>query len=113
MKMKIVIASLFLVLAMPAAAEIKLLQRGYEVALSNLRLPATEGGTIAFRECDECSFITKRVNAETRWVLNGQRVSLEQFRESVAAVPADKRRHATVLRHLDTDRITRVSLYIR
>ncbi len=113
MKIRMLLAALFLAIALPAGAEITLLQKGYEVSLGNLRLPANENGTIAFRECDGCTFITKRVNAETRWVLNGQRVSLEKFREGVLAVPSNKIRHATVLRHLDTDRITRVSLYIR
>ncbi len=113
MKIRILLAALFLVFAMPAGAEIKLLQKGYEVSLDNLRLPANENGTIAFRQCDSCAFITKRVNADTAWVLNGQRVSLKKFRESVLAVPSDQVKHATVRRHLDTDRITRVSLYIR
>ena len=113
MKIKLILAALLLAFAVPAGAEIRLLQKGYEVSLGNLRLPATEGGTIAFRACDACAFITKRVNADTRWVLNGQRVSLEKFREGVLAVPQDKKRHATVLRHLDTDQITRVSLSVR
>ncbi|MDJ0698259.1 MAG: hypothetical protein QNJ07_00265 [Woeseiaceae bacterium] len=113
MKFRMLLAALFLAFAMPADAEIRLLQKGYEVSLANLRLPANENGTIAFRQCNACAFITKRVDADTRWVLNGQRVSLKKFRESVLAVPSDKTRHATVRRHLDTDRITRVSLNIR
>lgn len=113
MKSKILIAAIFLAMAIPAAAEITLLQQGYEVALGNLRLPRTETGTIAFKECAECPYITKRVTADTQWILNGKRTSLKKFREGVKMVPTDKKRHATVLHHLEADRITKVRLYVR
>lgn len=113
MRLNFVIAAAFLVIAAPVTAEIKLLEKGYEVALGDLRLPSVDNGTIAYKECKSCAFVTKQVNSETQWILNGQRVSLQKFRDSVDAVRSGKVRHATVRRHLDSGRITRVSVYIR
>ena len=54
MKLKLLITAALLSLALPAAADFKQVQEAYEVALSDMRLPRADGGTIAFKECAKC-----------------------------------------------------------
>ncbi len=105
----LVIAAVALVLTLPAAAEFKTVQRAHEVLVDDIRLPQNELGTLAFKSCDECALMVKRVTAETRWILDGRSLQLEQFRAGLAAVDDRERVSLTVLHHLETDRITEVS----
>ena len=47
-----------------------------EVALSDVRLPRTPNGTIAFKECRRCDYNVMRVGGDTRYRLNGTLVRL-------------------------------------
>lgn len=113
MKTRYLFTIILLALALPAAAEFRTIQRAYEVELSNLRLPQAEGGTIAFKPCSNCAYQTTRVTVSTRWVLNGQSMSLAKFREGIAGIEVQDRKSVTVLHHLEDDRVTRVAITIR
>lgn len=113
MNIKLVISAALLVLSFTAAAEFRTIQQAYEVELGNLRLPAAETGTIAFKACNECATETKRVGDFTRWVLNGATLSFDKFVEGVAAIADRDARYVTVVHHLEDDRITKVSLTVR
>ena len=106
------VSAALLALSMPAAAEFRTIQQAYEVDLSNLRLPAAEAGTIAFKACDECATKTKRVGDFTRWVLNGQTLSFGEFLEGVNAIANPEDAYVTVVHHLEDDRITKVAVGI-
>ena len=80
MKLKVLITAALLSLALPAAADFKQVQEAYEVALSDLRLPRAHNGTIAFKECESCDYVSVRVGADTRYMLNGKAVPLKEFR---------------------------------
>lgn len=110
MKIKNIIFVLLLVLALPAAAEFRTVQRAYEVELSDLRLPQNEAGTIGFRTCDDCAFITTRVSTETSWLLNGRSMSLAKFRDGLAKIEERSKKYVTVLHHLEKDRVTKVEI---
>ena len=111
MKFKVLIAALSLALALPAAAQFRTIAEAYEASLSELRLPQNEVGTIGFKPCDECSYLVKRVSADTEWVFDGRPVSLEKFRRIVSTVTDRKNTPVTVLHHLESDRVTRVSVH--
>ena len=113
MKIKMIITVLLLSLALPAAAGFRTIQAAYEVALSDIRLPQSESGTIAYRKCAECPYETKRVDASTDWLINGKAVKLEKFRQSVSQLVDRSNETATVLHHLERDRVTEVSVWIR
>lgn len=110
MKTRLMAAALFLCLAMPVSAEFKLLAKGYEVDVSNVRLPQSEGGTIGFRECDKCVHMTKRVTSETMWMLDGSRTSLKKFRQALRQIDRGKRWSLTVRHDFEADVIIEVSL---
>ena len=47
-------------LSLTAAADFRTTTEVYEIDLPNLRLPGTEGGTLALKECDDCETQTLR-----------------------------------------------------
>ena len=111
MKFKVLIAAIILGLALPVAAQFRTIAEAYEVRLSDLRLPQSEGGTVAYKPCDECSYQTKRVNDDTQWILDGKSLPLEKFRRSLISVTDRANTPVTVLHHLESDRVTRVSVH--
>jgi len=112
MKLKVLITAAFLSLALPAAADFKQVQDAYEVALSDLRLPRANGGTIAFKECDKCEYKRIRVGSDMRYRLNGKDVTLKKFREAMATVENREDEAVTVLHHLERNQVTAVSVYL-
>ena len=112
MKLKLIIAAMMLGLAMPAAADFETIAEAYEVALSEIRLPQSLTGTIAFKPCETCDYRTSRVDGNTRWLVNGQAVSLDRFRAAVKAVADRNNEAVTVLHHLERNRVTEVSVYL-
>lgn len=113
MKFRIIIAALLLSLALPAAADFRTIVEGYEVSLSDVRLPQTESGTIAYKKCNECPYETKRVAADASWEINGEAMTLERFRLRLSTVTERSNRTITVGHHLEKDVITRVTIWIR
>ena len=109
MKLKLLIATALLCMAFPAATEFTTVQKAYEIALSDLRLPRNNTGTIAFKECDSCDYMTVRVGADTRYTLNGKAVPLKKFREALSVVEnSDNQPVITVLRHVERNQVTAV-----
>jgi hypothetical protein len=110
MKFKALIAAILLGIALPAAADFKTVAEAHEVSLVNLRIPQSESGTVAFKTCEECSYQTKRVNEDTQWVLNGNRLPLEKFRRGVLSITDREATSVTVLHHLEKDRVVMVEV---
>lgn len=113
MKSRIFVFAVALMLALPAAAQMKTLQAAHEVMLSELRLPGTESGTIGFKPCEDCDYRTERVSPETVYLVNEQRVSLEKFTEALASVNDRDATFVTVLQHMERNVVTRVWVTLR
>ena len=113
MKIKLLITAIALFLALPVAAEMKVITEGYECSLGNVRLPQSDGGTIAYKECDACDYQTNRVAVDAVWELNGKAMRLQDFRKRLADVRDRDDQTITVFRHLEQNRVTKVSIYIR
>lgn len=113
MKTKLTIAAIVLFLSMPAVADFTPVTDGYELDLGDIRLPRNDGGTIAFKPCDECDYVTRRLSLEVRWQINGQAVTLSQFRERTGLL-GDRDKHSVYIsRHIESNQITNVSTTIR
>jgi hypothetical protein len=110
MKLKVLISVVLLSLALPAAADMRIVENAYEIALSDLRLPRADGGTIAFKECRTCDYVRLRVTADTRYQINGKAVPLKKFREAMAEVEEPGQEAVTVLHHLKRNQVTAVSV---
>ena len=111
MKIKVLIAAIVLGLALPAAAQFRTIAEAYELSLADLRLPQHAGGTIAYKPCEQCPYQYKRVSSDTVWILDGKSMPLEKFRRSLTAISDRQNTPVTVLHHLESDRVTRVSVH--
>ena len=112
MKIKMIVTALLLSLSIAAAAQMTTVAEAYEVALSDVRLPQNEAGTIAFKTCADCPYETKRVNATTVWEFNGKAMSLEKFRYHFASVDRSRNIPVQVLHHLELNQVTKVWILI-
>ncbi len=95
-------------LSLSAAADFRTTMEVWEVELINLRLPATEGGTLAFSDCADCDVQTLRATAATRYVVNKRDVSLADFRLAISRITNRKDQIIDVFHDLESDTVTRV-----
>jgi hypothetical protein len=95
-------------LSLSAAADFRTTTEVWEVELNNLRLPATEGGTLAFSDCAECEMLTLRATAATRYVVNKQYVSLADFRIAISRITNREDTIVDVSHHLESNTVTQV-----
>lgn len=113
MKLKVLIAAALLSLTLPAAADFQTVSRAYEVKLSNVTVPTSQNGRVLFKQCDDCDIESARLTPNTDFVVNGRSVRFEKFRivakesNNADTVPV------TVLHHLETGNVVRVSLTLR
>ncbi len=70
MKTKIITLVCALILTVPAFAEFTLITEGYEVVLSDVRLPRNAGGSISFKRCDDCDYETHIASTDMLWQIN-------------------------------------------
>ena len=112
MKIKTLIGVTLLGLGLSVAVQSQVVSQAYEVALSNLHTPATENGSVAFKECDECEFMRVRVTPSTHYVINGKTVQLQDFRKTVWQASDHDESTVTVLHHLESDTIVSIHVSI-
>ncbi len=91
-------------------ADFTTVTRANEVRLSEFRLPASVNGIASFKPCGACAMKSVSVNAETRYQLNDQFVSLAEMRRSLATVGNRNRKAVIVMHHLESDLITQISI---
>jgi hypothetical protein len=107
MHIRKLLALVLLGLSLTATAQFTTITQGYEVDVSDLRLPRNTGGTLSFRECADCELHTVLVNSKTRYVLNDRDLQLVEFKERLVGV---KNKTATVMHHLESNTITAVMI---
>ncbi len=95
-------------LSLSAAADFRTTTEVWEVELINLRLPATEGGTLTFSDCADCNVLTLRATAATRYVVNKQDVSLADFRMAISRIRHRENVIVDVSHHLESNTVTKV-----
>ena len=102
-----------LVVSLPAVAEFtQTVSMAYELALSEIRVPATPNSGLIFKECASCDMITVRVTANTQYIVNGRSLPLKEFRKAGFQVTNRDRTAVTVLHHLESDTIVSVTVKI-
>ncbi len=95
-------------LSFAAAADFRTTTEVWEVELINLRLPASEGGTLALKDCNDCEVLSLRVSAGTRYVLNHRDVTLVEFKKAISRVTNREDVIVDVAHHLASDSVTKV-----
>lgn len=109
---KHLLIGLLLIVSLPAAAEFTTITRAYEAPLNDFRAPTSQNGIVEFKECSECKLLTIRVTPGTRYVLNNEIVSLTDFRAWLSTVRDRDRETVIVEHHLESDRVTTVSIIL-
>ena len=113
MKKQLIWITALLTLSLPALADFETVSRAYEVALGKLRFPSSEYSAVSFRECDACEMHIIRLSSNTRFIVNGRPVKYARFQELAARVEDPDSVPVTVLHHLETDTIVRVSVTLK
>ena len=97
-----------------AARVLEVVERGLELPLEGMTLPATSGGTVQFRICATCAISTHQVTAATEYVFNHRKLALEEFLVAVEEVrdrpSVERRTIAGVYIDLETERVTRIAV---
>ena len=96
------------VTALVAGAAFERVSLAYEVSTRNFTAPATQNGGVVIRRCDNCSLQSIRVTASTTYTLDGEMLSLEKFKDALVLSNGDAVT-LTVLHHLESDTVLRVS----
>ncbi len=107
MSIRLTIAALALLVSGISHAE------SFELDLTQIRMPATASGQIAYKPCDSCNFERKAISSATVFEINGNAVSFEQFRRAANGAPNKERALVTVLVDDDSGDISLVSVRIR
>ncbi len=110
MHIRKLLAIVLLGLSLSAVADFTTITAAYEVAVSDLRMPRNTGGTLTFKECSECEAQTLLVTSKTRYVINKRDVELAEFKERVTLVRRPQDVTATVLHHLESNKITAIKV---
>ena len=108
MQIRKLLVLVLLGLSLTAAADFTTITEVYEIDLIDLRLPGTEGGTLAIKECDDCEVQTLRVSGTARYVLNNRDVTLAEFKKAISLITNRKDVVIDVSHHLESNTITAV-----
>jgi hypothetical protein len=112
MRIRKLLVLVLLGLSLAAAADFKTITESYEVALSDLRLPGSEYGTLTFRQCSGCKSQTLRVTSKTRYVINDRDFALAEFEEQLKDVRNRKDQIISVLHHLESNTIKAIKVWL-
>ncbi len=97
-------------LSLSAAADFRTITEVWEVELVYLRLPATDGGTLAFKDCEDCEVLTLRATAATRYVINNRDVMLIDFKKAISRITNRDDMDIDVFQHLESNTVTQVRM---
>lgn len=113
MKIRTFIAALILSFGLAGVALAdtgEVISKAYEVSLENFRAPATQNGSVSFKECDSCKMQLVRVTEGTRYFVNDKPVRLDDFRKAVSVVSDRASKTVIVMHHLESDTVVSVSV---
>lgn len=111
MRLRMTLALLALAgLAQVAAAAPPAVEEAYEVWVKHLTLPANEFGSVILRECDNCDPVTMRVEGDTRYVFDGQAMTLKDFRAAVLNMASRDEAVGTVVYRLEDNRVRLINV---
>ena len=110
MNIKSIVAIALLSLGLSLAATGQVVSQAYEVTLSEFRPPATENGSVAFKQCDACERKLVRVTASTRYAINSKNVRLKDFRKAVSQASDREDKTVIVLHHLESDTVSSLNV---
>ncbi|MGI9204304.1 MAG: hypothetical protein ACR2Q3_09865 [Woeseiaceae bacterium] len=91
-------------------AQFRTIELAHEVPLTEFVVPVTQNGTLTFRGCPDCKSFSSRLTPNTLYIVNKQPVSLQEFRKQVTSVGDRSDYSLTVVQHLETNTVSKVSI---
>ena len=113
MNKKLIMVAAILMMSLPAAADFQTVSLAHEVALKNLTVPTSLNDRILFKECDECETMAVRLTPDTSFVVNGRNVRFDKFRTIANQANSADLIPVTVLHHLESGTVVRLSLTLK
>lgn len=110
MHIRKLLVALLMTISLSATADFVTIAEGYEVALSDMTIPVTSTGSLVFTECADCDARMIRMTRNTRFIVNGHTVELQEFRKQVFQVRDRTTVPVTIMHHLESDTITYISV---
>ncbi len=110
MHIRRIFTSLLVCISLSAAAEFTTIELAYEIALSDLKVPAASTASLMFKECSNCETKIVRMTRDTQFIVNGKSVGLKKFRKNVFQVRDREAETIIVNHHLESDTITSLSV---
>jgi hypothetical protein len=99
------LTALALAVALPASAQIRVLELSYEVSPAQVLLPASPGGGLVLRKCPTCAPATVATNAATVYQVGSESLTVQDF---AAFLRTNPNVQVTVMTSMRGDLITRV-----
>jgi len=110
MKIRHLFIAALLSISLPAAADFTTVAEVHELALSDVRVPATPSSGIVFRTCADCEMQVVRVTPDTRYTINGKVYDLKEFRKRVFNIRDRATTYVGITHHLEADVVLAVSV---
>ena len=111
LKIRHFLIAVLLGISLPAAADFTTIAEAYELALSDVRVPATPSSGISFKTCDDCEMQLVRVTPSTQYNFNGKPYTLKEFRKRVFNIQDRSETFVSIVHHLEADVVTSVSVF--
>ena len=93
------------VLALPALAQMKMLEQGYEDTPADVRLPSTATGEVTVQRCLSCPVLRLRATEKSKYIVGDQDVGFAAFKRYVEQSPPSM---FIVMQLHNTDQLSRI-----
>jgi hypothetical protein len=74
-------------IALPAGAQVKVLELGHEAEPRMIRMPDRDAGELTLQTCATCQVLRLRASNETSYILGGQLVTLREMSKYLESNP--------------------------
>ena len=105
----VVVAALLLAWSVTATAALDAIEQGYELATSELTLPAHTAGQVVINSCAECESAIHPVNSQTTYHI-GRRTAPVPLADFRSAVQAEVGTFIHLAYNIETGYVTRITL---
>ena len=113
MTVRVILIAALLLVAQPALSQIVTAVAAMEASPANMILPGGTDGMMTFRPCDgdcDADYIRVRLNANTRFTVNGKTVEFAEFRREFASIKRNPESYALVTYETKTNTVTSIQI---
>ncbi len=89
MNVRTIIVLLIMGIAAPAFADYQVVVDAVETSSSLVKFPTTQNSTLSFKRCKECDSESVRLTPYTDFILRGERIKFDGFRQGFKKLRRD------------------------